>query len=130
MYVNRVNIRILSRVDIGSRGNIYLAFHHISVSNISRARKKNKDGYTATSAACRWAGAVMKKANQVFGHEHRAVMPKTTQKRRKSKMLPRDRPTDGPTDRVGCRVACTRLKTYFLGSVSASMAKVDTSHLL
>ena len=54
----------------------------------------NKAGYTATSVACGWAGAVF----ELLKHLARSSEAKDRKNIKKVKWGPTDRPTDQPTD--------------------------------
>ena len=62
---------------------------------------KNKAGYTATSVACGWAGAVF----ELLKHLARSTEAKDRKNIKIVKWGPTDRPTDSRTDKAGYRVA-------------------------
>ena len=70
---------------------------------------KNKAGYTATSVACGWAGAVI----ELLEHLGKSGEAKDRKNIKKVKWGPTDQPTDlltdqrtdGRTDKAGCTVA-------------------------
>ena len=63
--------------------NVYVSILNVYVM-ISNVYISNKAGYTATSLACGWAGAVFE-VTLSFRQEHRAVRPKTAKKQKKVK---------------------------------------------
>ena len=71
----------------------------------------NKTGYTATEVACRWAVAVIQKANPSIWAGAVTQKPPVTPKKLTWMDWRTDGPTDRPTDIAGSRVACTRLKS-------------------
>ena len=68
--------------------------------------KYNKAGYTATSVACGWAGAVI----ELLEHLGKSGEAKDRKNIKKVKWGPTDQPTDGRTKR-GVESRSTRLKT-------------------
>ena len=71
--------------------------------------EKNKAGYTATSVACGWAGAVF----ELLKHLARSSEAKDRKNIKKVKWGPTDRPTNRPTDgrtKRGIESRSTRLK--------------------
>ena len=72
-------------------------FFSINWRSQKSAKNRNKAGYTATSVACRWAGAIFE-VSGAFGQERYS---QKTHKRWKSKVWR----TDQRTDKAGCRVA-------------------------
>ena len=61
---------------------------------IATKTKRNKAGYTATSVACGWAGAVI----ELLEHLDKSGEAKDRKNIKKVKWGPTDRPTDQPTD--------------------------------
>ena len=73
------------------------------IKKVYHGRKRsddNKAGYTATSVACGWAGAVF----ELLKHLARSSEAKDRKNIKKSKMGT-DQPTDRRTDKAGYRVA-------------------------
>ena len=81
--------------------------NNIRVSKDFTCAKQNKAGYTATSVACGWVGAVF----ELLQHLARSSEAKDRKNIKKVKWGPTNRPTNRPTDR---RTKCsTRLKRNF-----------------